>query len=186
MRIEQTSKGRFIKRPDRLTQYMMRVIQRFFETDKEMINTNESREAIVNEATRRAGAEIVRSVQKIVIEETNEYAATELNQAIDMKLGEIVNNLNDKVDEIISRQISYDKYQFVIDEPTSVVTVTGVIDNVKVSNDIILMFINGVLHEDVTLEHAGGILTNINLGDVVLETDDIFFVGVIRLNPKTD
>lgn len=184
MRIEQISKGKFVKRPDRMTQYMMRVIQRFFETDEEMINTNESRESIINEATRRAGAEIVRSVQNIVVDETNKYAATELNGAIDTKLADIVNKLNDRVDAIVGREIQYAKYEFIAEETTTRVELEGLLTGVKVNQDVIMVFLNGVIHESATLVEVGGVLKAIQLNEYALEAEDSLLITAIKLNPE--
>ncbi|MCR3758649.1 hypothetical protein [Clostridium felsineum] len=67
MRIEENTKNLYTKHPDRIETYLIRVINRYFDSAK--MDITSSREAIINEAVNRMKKDIVPTLKELIEEE---------------------------------------------------------------------------------------------------------------------
>ena len=179
MKVEQRSSNRFIKTPDKVDQYLLRTVQRFLESE-DGLNPN-SREAIIEEASRRARNDNIVAMKNIVIEESRKFAQEEMRAIIEAHLGDIVQELTAKLEEMKSKEIQQRRYKVVITEPTQELFIPETI-KIHSTKDIITINYNGVEHDSVEFEvTVQGYIRKLKFAETLLP-DDVITLKALILN----
>lgn len=180
MRIEERDNNHYVKKPDVVDSYVLKIIQRYFETNEDAILN--SREDIINEATRRIRPEIVFSIQKTVIEETKKYAQEELNNALDNKLIDIMSELREQVTKMLETRIGKAEFKLEVDTLTYDVSLP-VGSNIHSTIDLVSVYVNGSLADNHRfVSNANGMIDKITFEPDLLLEGDVISVKCIILH----
>lgn len=180
MKVEQRADGRYIKTPDKVDQYLLRVVQRFMEEEKE--DNPATREAIIEEAARRARNDNIVAMKNIVVEESRRFAQEEMKGIIELHLADIVEELKAKLEEMKAQQIQQRRFKIVIDEPTVEIFIPETI-KIHSTKDIITINYNGIEHDDVDfVVTAQGFISSINFKEMVLMPEDVVTIKALVVN----
>lgn len=178
MRIEQQSKNVYQKKPDKVEAHILKIIERFFETNKEAIEG--TRENIINETIKRIKLDTINSIRGIVVEELSTVSADNIMDQIDQRIEDVIMGIY---------QQSYDlpiinTYEHIININSETNTVTLPTEyTLKSGIDTVDLFINGLIHKDFSLiVNSDGKTNGIQLsGSDVFEVDDIVYVKITIL-----
>lgn len=178
MRVEQSAKNSYVKKPDKVEAYILNVIQRFFETNKEEVDS--SREAIINEVLRRVKYESVNSIENIIISDTRKYVDDTINQKIEV----FMRAMYDELYKIRQSVISKEEFSTDITYTTSIVTMPDT-SVVSATRDIVDVYVNGKLNIAYTFETEGveEYIKKIVFNDLLLEGDKITVKCIIINKP---
>jgi len=180
MQVQQKDNKRYIKTPDKVDQYLLRVVQRFMEEEKG--NNPNTREAIIEEAARRARNDNIVAMKNIVVEESRRFAQEEMKDIIEMHLADIVEELKAKLEEMKAQQIQQRRYKVVIDEPTVEIFIPETI-KIHSTKDIITINYNGIEHDDVEfVVTTQGFINSIGFKDMVLMPEDVITIKALVVN----
>ena len=169
VKIEQKANNTYVKAPNKIEGHMLKVLERYFETNPEAISS--SREGIINETIRRMRQESISSVQSIVVDEVTKYIDILFAKALEDRLGKFVKELHDEIAEIKQSSIKKEIYTIEIEEPTNEILLPAD-SNIDADRDLILVHINGQLYIDHAYEtYDDNTIKKIVFNDTLIKED---------------
>ncbi len=185
MRIEQQSKNVYTKKPDKIEAHILRIIERFFETNKEAIEG--TREEIIQETIRRIRQDTINSLRQIIIEEIRSSVNDEFGVLIDKRINDIILSIYQGVYTV--PVIKTHEYMVTVDEYTHEIPIEGQGIAALKDNDVCDVFINGLLHKDFTIEQDDlGFVNKIVMADTdqLVPGDQVWVRFMSLYNPKSN
>jgi len=172
MRVEQTGRNVYRKKPDKVESHVLRIAERFMETDPEAILG--TREEIIQEAIKRIRQDQVSSLRQVIITEMRKAVASEFGTLVDQRINDVVLAIYQGLYTVpvlkkheFRIKIEADTFELVIPSET--------VPKMK-PDDACDVFINGILQADFTPESTGQYTTLLRLPetDQLLVGDDIY------------
>lgn len=145
MRIEELSKGSYVKVPAKLETELVNVMNRFFENDPAEIEN--SREGIILEIQKRIRPMITNMVKRIAWVEGEAIFKVQLEAVVENEIRKIIEDIMATVAGIRSQLLKHTPVRIHVDSTRHSVDIPLVI-NAIIGIDIVQVFVNGMLQKE--------------------------------------
>ena len=143
MRIEQINKNRYVKQPDVVEAYTLKILERFF--NQEDIDISNTREDIVVEAIHRMRAELVNGISATIMDEAEKQINDVLYDIVREEILKSIEELRGDIVNIIDPEIEKMDWSVIVPSETTTVVLPTAFD-LNQSYDLINVYINGLLN----------------------------------------
>lgn len=170
MRIEQLTNNTYTKKPDKVEAHILKIIERFFETNKEAIEG--TREEIINETIKRLRQDTLNSLRSIIVDEIRKSIEDEFSILVDQKINDIIVAIYQGTYTVPI--IQKHEFKFNITNNCTELTLVGNTFRYNSETDVADVFFNGMMHTDFTVENNdAGFVYKVRLSDI----NDLFVSG---------
>ena len=148
MRVEQLSANIYTKKPDKVEAHVLKIIERFFETNPEAIQG--TREEIINETIKRLRQDTINSLKSIIVSEIRKSVEDEFGVLVDKRINDIIVSIyqGNYTVPVIKRH----EYKFEISQNCTELVMPQLIVKFNEETDVADVFLNGIQHLDFAIE----------------------------------